>query len=167
MIWGTIHNTSTAHVHERHFLLVFKNTSSCSCRAFNMLLVQSGPKKCIHSLLIIKSVCAICWAKIIRAPVPSVEKTLYYTLTLKKKFHLNLFQRYWWVKSVYIFLGHSVYTLSNTHSSWLPRSQALWYESGLIVILFRNMPLAPRNATSNISGSSWCQARSEPDISRL
>ena len=47
-------------------------------------------------------------AKIIRAPVPSVEKTLYYTLTLKYKFNLNLFQRYWWVKSVYIFLGHSV-----------------------------------------------------------
>ena len=56
-----------------------------------------------------KSACAICWAKIIRAPVPSVEKTLYYTLTLKKKFHWNLFQRYWWVKSVYIFLGHSVF----------------------------------------------------------
>jgi hypothetical protein len=28
------------------------------------------------------------------APVPSVEKTLYYTLTLKYKFYLNLFQRY-------------------------------------------------------------------------
>ena len=55
-----------------------------------------------------KSACAICWAKIITVPVPSVEKTLYYTLTLKQKFHLNLFQRYWWVKSVYIFLGHSV-----------------------------------------------------------
>jgi hypothetical protein len=32
-----------------------------------------------------------------------------YTLTLKQKFHLNLFQKYRWVKSVYIFLGHSVY----------------------------------------------------------
>ena len=41
--------------------------------------------------------------------MPSVEKTLYYTLTLKWKFHLSLFQRYWWVKSVYNFLGHSVY----------------------------------------------------------
>ena len=49
--------------------------------------------------------CAICWGKIIRAPVPSVEKTLYYTLTLKQKLHLNLFQRCWWVKSVYIFLA--------------------------------------------------------------
>ena len=43
------------------------------------------------------------------APMPSVEKTLYYTLTLKQKFHLNLFQRYWWVKSVHLFLGHSVF----------------------------------------------------------
>jgi hypothetical protein len=34
------------------------------------------------------------------------------TLTLKYKFNFNLFQRYWWVKSVYIFLGHSVYTAS-------------------------------------------------------
>ena len=56
-----------------------------------------------------KSACAICWAKIIRAPVLSVEKVLHYTLTLKYKFHLNLFQRYWWVKSLYIFLGHSVF----------------------------------------------------------
>ena len=32
-----------------------------------------------------------------------------YTLALKLKFHWNLFQRYWWAKSVYILLGHSVY----------------------------------------------------------
>ena len=31
----------------------------------------------------------------------------------KYKFHLNLFQRYWWVKSVYIFLGHSVYAATS------------------------------------------------------
>jgi len=43
--------------------------------------------------------------------VPSVEGALYYTLTLKQKFHLNFFQRYWWVKSVYIFLGLSVLIL--------------------------------------------------------
>ena len=39
----------------------------------------------------------------------SLNYKLYYTLTLKQKFHLNLFRRHWWVKSVYIFLGHSVY----------------------------------------------------------
>ena len=40
---------------------------------------------CIHlrTTAPAKSACAICWAKIIRAPVSSVEKTLYYTLTLK------------------------------------------------------------------------------------
>ena len=32
---------------------------------------------------VLKSACAICWANIVRVPVPSVEKTLYYTLTLK------------------------------------------------------------------------------------
>jgi hypothetical protein len=46
-----------------------------------------------------------------RRSVPSVEKTLYYTLTLKWTFHLNLFQRYWWVKSVYIFWA-TLYMLS-------------------------------------------------------
>jgi hypothetical protein len=39
----------------------------------------------------------------------SLNYKLYYNLTLKYKFHLNLFQRYWWVKSVYIFFGHTVF----------------------------------------------------------
>jgi hypothetical protein len=72
---------------------------------FPLCAIQSVPKKCIHSLLInifginlneisisgwecnisapAKSACASCWAKIIRAPMPSVEKRLYYTLILK------------------------------------------------------------------------------------
>ena len=68
------------------------------------------------------SACAICWVKIIRAPVPSVEKTLYYTLTLKSKFHLNLFQRYWWVKSVYIFWATLYNFICLQHNS-----TSIWY----------------------------------------
>ena len=98
MVWGPIHNTSTAHVQERCFLLVFKYTSSCSHRAFNTLLVL---------------------------------------------------------------------TLLITHSSWLPSDRHCSMNRASSRYFSRNAPLAPRNATSNISWNSWCQARSEPGISRV
>ena len=72
-----------------------------------------------------KSACAICWAKIIRAPVPYVDKTLYYTLTLKEKFHLNLFQRYWWVK-MYTFFWATLYILKLKSSVALITSATLY-----------------------------------------
>ena len=91
--------------------------------------------------------------------MPSVEKTLYYTLTLKWKFHLNLFQRYWWVKSVYIFLVHSVFLLQQTRSRpSAPPPPNKVRCSGLfkLIIWFRikNIPTCRRLALTrhNVSG---------------
>ena len=61
-----------------------QQSSDCTATCIGPFYIQSGPKKCIHSLLI----------NIFGINLNEISISLYYTLTLKQKFHLNLFQRY-------------------------------------------------------------------------
>ena len=58
-----------------------------------------------------KSACAICWENIIRAPVPSVEKTLYYTSHPEIEISFKFIPKILMSKGYIHFLGHSVLKL--------------------------------------------------------
>ena len=59
------------------------------------LLAGTDVLKCVYKNY--KSACAICWENIILHTHPEIEISF------------KFIPKYWWVKSVYIFLGHSVY----------------------------------------------------------